>query len=98
MVGAPLLFVKNREGWPNPSLIARVERFTCSFQACSSLLGMGLIDLPLRASNEGLLGRALREHRRSSGSIPSLCSASTRDGWGLPSPTFLDCLGRAVLA
>ena len=25
-------------------------------------------------------------------------SASTRDGWGLPSPTFLDCLGRAVLA
>ena len=33
---------------------ARIERCSCSFQACSfSLQGWGLIDLPLRASNEG---------------------------------------------
>ena len=67
---------------------ARIERYTCSLQACSiSLQGWGLIDLPLRAAfspahplarrdvplaqARGLLGRALREHRRSSGSIPS---------------------------
>ncbi len=33
---------------------ARIERYTCSLQACAlSLQGWGLIDLPLRASNEG---------------------------------------------
>ena len=33
-------------------------------------LGMGLIDLPLRASNEGVLDRVLRERGRSIVSIP----------------------------
>ena len=41
--------------------------------------GWGLIDLPLRASNEGFLKPALREHRRSSDSIPSPLY------WGIPS-------------
>ena len=35
---------------------ARIERYKCSLQArLFSLQGWGLIDLPLRASNEGLL-------------------------------------------
>ena len=35
---------------------ARIERYTCALQARSfSLQGWGLIDLPLRASNEHIL-------------------------------------------
>jgi len=40
--------------WPRLPFTARTERYRCSLQACSfSLEGWGLIDLPLRASNEG---------------------------------------------
>jgi len=45
--------------------------------------GWGLIDLPLRASNEGSRDRALREHRRSTGSIPSLFREQ-KDGQATP--------------
>jgi hypothetical protein len=42
------------EEWPRLPFTARIERYICSFQARSfSLQGWGLIDLPLRASNEG---------------------------------------------
>ena len=42
--------------WPRLPSTARIGRYTCSFQARSSLSrGWGLIGLPLRASNEGLL-------------------------------------------
>jgi hypothetical protein len=67
--------------------IARIERCTYSLQACSfSLQGWSLIDLPLRASNEGLrrprVARAqkiirapspplFREHRTNVGVLPS---------------------------
>ena len=44
------------QGQPSRSSIARVERNTCSLQACLLYLqGWRLIDLPLRASNEGFL-------------------------------------------
>jgi len=40
--------------WPRSPFTARIERYVCSLQACSlPLQGWGLIDLPLRASNEG---------------------------------------------
>ncbi len=42
--------------WPRLPSTARIKRYTCSLQACSlCFYGWGLIDLPLRASNEGLL-------------------------------------------
>src|SRR3954465_6237558 len=44
------------KGWPGRSSIARVKRYKYSFHARSyPLQGWGLIDLLLRASNEGLL-------------------------------------------
>mgnify|MGYP007082005540 CR=1 FL=1 len=71
-----------------------------------SLQGWGLIDLPLRAAfspshplacrdvplarARGVRDCALREHRRSSGSIPSyLRSASKKGTWPLLIPVFL---------
>ena len=106
---------------------AAVERvYRWSFRACLfSLQGWGLIDLPLRASNEGsprprvaraqkiirlhplpalrarrmvwrlpippFLGRAFREHRRSSGGRPGCPSHA---GSCLITASFLWCLAR----
>ena len=50
----PYLSSSVLEGVAGLPSTARIERYKCSLQACSlSLQGWGLIDLPLRASNEG---------------------------------------------
>ena len=60
-----LVYVRPSKACPHLSILsegagivstARIERYTCPLQARSfSLQGWGLIDLPLRASNEGFL-------------------------------------------
>jgi hypothetical protein len=51
-----LVYFSPSQDGSDESPTARIERYTCSFQARSfSLQGWGLIDLPLRASNEGFL-------------------------------------------
>ena len=62
---------------------ARIERYTCP-QACSfSLQGWGLIDLPLRASNEGSprprVARAQKIIRLHPPFCPSLRASNERD-------------------
>ena len=52
----PLHFppLRSQGEWPRLPFTARIERHKCSLKARSlSLQGWGLIDLPLRASNEG---------------------------------------------
>ena len=50
------------EEWPRLPFTARIERYTCSFQARSlSLQGWGLIDLPLRAAFSPAHPRARRD-------------------------------------
>jgi len=55
-----------------------------------SLQGWGLIDLPLRASNEGSPRPPLREHIKSSGSIPSSALRARR----APGRTVLHCANK----
>jgi hypothetical protein len=66
-------------GRPGRSSNARVERYKCSLQARSfSLQGWGLIDLPLRASNEGLLRPRVARAQKIIRLHPLLCFASRR--------------------
>jgi hypothetical protein len=70
---------------PRLSFTARIGQYTCSLQACSfSLQGWGLIDLPLRASNEGLLRPRVARAQKIIRLHPLLCSASKKDTWPLP--------------
>ncbi len=56
-----------------------------SFQACSFFLqGWGLIDLPLRASNEGLRRPRVARAQKIIRLHPLRCSASKKDIWPLP--------------
>ena len=74
--GCPLLRASNG---PHP--------FNRSFQACSfSLQGWGLIDLPLRASNEGLRRPRVARAQKIIRLHPLLCSASRRTARPPPSP------------
>ena len=54
------------------------------FQACSfALQGWGLIDLPLRASNEGLPRPRVARAQKTIRLHPLLCSASKKGSWPL---------------
>src|SRR4030042_1580887 len=65
--------------WPRLPFTARIERYTCSLQSCSlSLQGWGLIDLPLRASNEGLLRPRVARAQKIIRLHPLRCSASKK--------------------
>src|SRR5580765_3738472 len=89
------LFYPTKQG-REEFLTPAVERdLKYSFQArLFPLQGWGLIDLPLRASTRGVCDRALREHRRTSGSIPlSVPRAGGRPGRATESPLRL-CLLR----
>jgi hypothetical protein len=71
--------------WPRLPSTARIERYTCSLQACSfSLQGWGLIDLLLRASNEGLQRPRVARAQKIIRLHPLLCSASKEGTWPLP--------------
>jgi hypothetical protein len=71
--------------WPRLPSTARIERYTCSLQACSFFLqGWGLIDLLLRASNEGLLRPRVARAQKIIRLHPLLCSASKEGTWPLP--------------
>jgi hypothetical protein len=68
---------------------ARIERYTCSLNARSfSLRGWGLIDLPLRASNEGSPRPRVARAQKIISLHPLLCSASKEGTWLLPSPVL----------
>jgi hypothetical protein len=70
---------------------ARIERYKCSLQACSiSLQGWGLIDLPLRASNEGSLRPRVARAQKIISLHPLLCPASK--GIVPPHPLFFSIL------
>jgi hypothetical protein len=71
--------------WPRLPSTARIERYTCSLQACSFFLqGWGLIDLLLRASNEGLLRPRVARAQKIIRLHPLLYSASKEGTWPLP--------------
>ncbi len=71
--------------WPRLPFTARIGRYTCPLQACSfSLYGWGLVDLPLRASNEGLPRPRVARAQKIIRLHPLLCSASKKGTWLLP--------------
>jgi hypothetical protein len=71
--------------WPRLPFTARIGRYTCSFQACLfPLQGWGLIDLPLRASNEGSLRPRVARAQKIIRLHPFLYSASKEGTWLLP--------------
>jgi len=75
--------------WPRLPSTARIERHKCSLQARSlSLQGWGLIDLPLRASNEGLRRPRVARAQKIIRLHPLPCSASTGIVPATPSPLF----------
>ena len=55
-----------------------------------SLQGWGLIDLPLRASNEGLLRPRVARAQKIISLHPLLCSASKKGTWPLQPPACAD--------
>ena len=70
------------------SFTARIGRYVCSLQACLfSLKGWGLTDLPLRASNEGLLRPRVARAQKIIRLHPLLCSANKKDGPAAPLPS-----------
>src|SRR5438132_9296972 len=72
--------------WPRLPFTARIERYKWSLQSRSlSLQGWGLIDLPLRASNEGSPRPRVARAQKIIRLHPLLYSASKEGTWPLPS-------------
>ena len=77
--------------WPRLPFTARIGRYTWSLQARScSLQGWGLIDLPLRASNEGSPRPRVARAQKIIRLHPLPCSASKKGTWPLPSHSSFD--------
>jgi hypothetical protein len=87
--------------WPRLPFTARIERYKCSLQACSFYpQGWGLIDLPLRASNEGSPRPRVARAQKIIRLHPFLCSASKKGTWMLPArlADFFSILQESLVA
>ena len=91
-------FIQKLREWPRLLFTARIERYTCSLQArLFSLWGWGLIDLPLRASNEGSPRPRVARAQKIISLHPLLCSASKKGTWPLPIPSSAELIPRIAL-